>query len=111
MNAPANILTGPKPVTDLERGYRASISIHYPNLDPFTMSTRVKLMAWRDRLSAALRVCSDDSYRTLTEALRLASNYALSASDVRTLMRIDAAIFAMFEAAKMIERASRGRSQ
>lgn len=96
----------PESTSPLERGYRQSISIHYPNIDPLEMATRVKLMRWRDRLGAALARCTNrDSEDAIALALRMAANYALSVNDTPTLMRIDAAIYAMFEAARMIERA------
>lgn len=107
MNAPANIFAIPDAVSDLERGYRASVSIHFPNVDPFTMQCRVELMALRDKSAAALRVCCDDAYPILSHVSRLSTLYALADRPASALLRVESACSVMIEAARMIERGVR----
>lgn len=107
MNAPANIFTIPDVASDLERGYRASVSIHFPNADPFTMQARCELMALRDRAAAALRVCCDDAYPILSHVSRLATLYALADRPASALLRVESACSVMIEAARMVERGVR----
>jgi len=92
------------PASGIEAAYRASITTHYPNVDPLSLAVRVELMQHRDKLSAALRVCCDDAFGVLSEALRLSSNYALSGASTKQLMHVNAAVCTMIEAARGLER-------
>ncbi len=109
MNAPAGFFAIPEAVSDLDRGYRASITVHYPNVDPMTLAVRVELLRQRDQMAAARRVCCDESYPALSEGLRLATSYALDSSPLRTLLFVHYAIDGLLGAARMIERGCRGQ--
>lgn len=92
-------------VPALDEAYRASISVHFPNTDPMTMAVRVELMALRDRASAGLRRCGDESAPMLAEAVRLASLAALSGSPIKTLAFTRVAVESLIFAADMMRRA------
>lgn len=94
------------PPPALDAAYRASVSIHFPNSDPLSLSLRVELMALRDRTALALRRCCPDAEPSLREALRLATVNALSNNDARTLGFTRVAIDNLIFAAQMLQRGS-----
>ncbi len=87
-----------------EAGYRATASVHYPNMDELTMTVRVNLMAQRDRASAALNRCCPEAANTLVEANRLASLAALSTAPTRTLAFTLSAVESLIFAAQQLQR-------
>ncbi len=93
-----------RPEPALADAYRRSISIHYPNSDPLTMSMRVEIMALRDRASAALRRCGPEAEAILAEAARIATLAALSGADTRQLGFIRVAIESLIFSADMMRR-------
>jgi hypothetical protein len=97
---PAN---DPEP-NPLEAAYRAAASIHFPNMDAFTMVTRVRLMAQRDRAGAALSRCCPEAINTLVEANRLAALAALSGAPTRTLAFVSSAVDSLIFAAEQLHR-------
>lgn len=88
----------------IEASYRASASMHYPNSDELTMAVRVKLMAQRDRASAAINRCCPEAINTLAEANRLAALAALSGAPTRTLAFTLSAVDSLIFAAQQLQR-------
>jgi hypothetical protein len=93
-----------RPEPALADAYRRTVSVHYPNTDPLTMSVRVEIMALRDRASAALRRCGPEAEAILAEAARIATLAALSGADTRQLSFIRVAVESLIFSADMMRR-------
>ena len=104
MNAITKITTADPFERPQDRAYRASVSIHYPNIDDVEMATRVDIMAMRDQAYAAQRKCCDDALPILAECHRTGSLAALSGRDTRRLVQVRMAMWMMIEAARCMER-------
>ena len=93
--------------SNIERAYRASVSIHFPNIDDFEMSTRVDIMALRDAASAGRRVCSPEAEPVLREVARIGMLASLSGLPNSRLIHIRFALHLLTMAARSLERGSR----
>jgi len=94
-----------RPEPALAAAYRAAISVHFPNLDAFTMSLRVEIMGIRDRATLALNRCCPEAEPILGETARLATLAALANISARRLAYTRAALESMMNAAQMMQRA------
>lgn len=86
---------------------RASVSIHYPNVDTYEMEVRCELMELRDRSAVALNRCCAEAVPTLLEANRLAGLLALSNQSAARLTMAMLAIRSLMQAANCLQRVHR----
>lgn len=102
--APSNVVPLRRAAEPRE-AHRASVSIHYPNIDTYEMEVRCELMELRDRSAVALNRCCKEAEPTLLEANRLASLLALSSQTPARLTMATLAIRSLIQAATLLQRA------
>ena len=92
---------------DPNAAYRASVSVHFPNIDTYELEVRCELMELRDRAALALNRCCDEAAPSLIEANRLASLLALSVQTPACLTMAALAIRGLIQSATLLQRAKK----
>ena len=109
MNAPANI---PQPLrmeeSDLECAHRKAISIHLPNQGEMEMAARVEIAMIRDQATRGAARAGDSAALLLQEVSRLATFAVYAPMPVSKLLRVRSALNLTMEAARSLERVTRG---
>lgn len=89
---------------DVERGYRAAVSIHYPNIDATSMELRCRIMRMRDSAAGARQRCVGTAEPMLAEVARVGALAALANLSKQKLWHVEVSMAAMIEAARMMQR-------
>lgn len=101
MNAPVTIRLDE---TDHERAMRASISMHCPNEDAFSMACRIDIATMRDLAAAGMFRASRGAAVLLAEVSRIATSAVYAPMTPRDLVRTKFALRLTIEAARELER-------
>lgn len=92
---------------DIPEAYRASVSVHFPNISIGEMAVRSELMAIRDRAASGLARCAPEASGPLAEVSRLATICALSGQSPASLTLVLMACENLMRAATFLQKATR----
>lgn len=109
MNAPAKFpAASDLGWSDDMRAHRRTISVHCPNCSEIEMAARCRLAALRDNAATGAMRSTDSTAVMLGEVSRLATYAVFAGEPVDKLVRICAALELTMDAARAIERVTRG---